>query len=66
MSSATVEDEQPLLSSTDDNVVVATSAEGAPLEKTVHALMESTDEVEAEVAMVFIRRVFALLVMQYR
>ena len=57
--------EEVFLLSASKDVVVATSAKGAPREKTVHALLNSAHDTETEQGMVFLRRVFALLVMQY-
>jgi len=45
--------------------VVATSTKTPALKPTVHALLESGKEDEVEKGMVFMRRVFALLVLQY-
>ena len=58
------EEDKPLIAGGND-VVIATSAQGAPLEPTVHALLNSEDDAIGEQGMVFMRRCFALLVMQY-
>jgi len=57
-------EDEPLLDGKAD-VVIATSTTGGSLEMTVHALLESDKENEVEQGMVFIRRVFGLLVLQY-
>jgi len=59
------EDAPLVASNTAQDMVIPTSTGGTTPELTVHALFQSSDATEIDMAMTFLRRVFALLVFQY-